>query len=96
MNFKVGDIVEIHSLADHHARYNGAEGAITKFVCAGEKLLYEGRLYTVPFDGCLIDLSDETVCALLRNIRHPRRGTSQSATQIWNDLIHRLTEGVPA
>lgn len=95
MSFKIGDIVEIHSLVNH-IEYNGREGTVMVAFRKGDVIHYRANLGIAPRDGYLLQLSDEFVCVAPSFIRYPRKPGNESVDQIWNDLIYRLTEGIPA
>lgn len=95
MIFKIGDIVEIHGLVNY-AQYNGTEGTVAVVFNAGDWIDYKGRGGFAPESGYLLELSNEFVCVGAPYVRRPKEPGDQSADQIWNDLIHRLTQGVPA
>lgn len=96
MNFKADDICVTHSLPRHMAHFNGEECSIINFIANGESFTHRGKSYTAKEAGCCINTRHGELIVSPSQLRKKPSLGDQSVQEIWNDLIHRLTEGVPA
>ena len=94
--FKVDDVCVLHSLPRHMAHYNGEECSIKEFIAIGHCFSRYGVTFRAKEIGYRVNTRHGDLFVRPSELRKKDSPGKQSADQIWNDLLHRLTEGVPA